>query len=668
MTARRELARALTNIPLVLGLAGVLAIGVIALFGPQLARGDPQAQRVLIFYEGGRFEAPPTPPDELFALGTDPLGRDQVSRLLWGARLTLGATLLGLAGRAALGLLVGVLAGWRRGHLDTALTWLTNAVAGFPQLMLALLIAVALREQGFFGFVVALASVGWADVAQFVRGEVIRIRASAYVEAARAMGSSGIAILRTHVLRNLAPQLAGIFALEAGSVLLLLAELGFIGLFISGGAFYVDDSNRPILPIRDRAPEWGQMLAGVRQYTFSHQYVAFIPGVVVVAAVFAFNLFGEGLRAASDPFGARRLSPRTLGALGRGLGALALVGIVGYGVVTARSGEISFTDAMRQAREAAARMQPNAELIAGVVRFRAASHALAKPEKLNFYFREPGSPTILRVGFVGADANAMEVKPYDAEDDLPFASYQRVGRAAIPWEDALRLAEERGGRTYRAANTEWTTTVALVDEVEDPGLKFTVSYSRRAVGAGTLVGVQVASDAATGEPRSLNELADATRRAARALDGAVQLSRASLLWRWQPAPAAPAFALGVDRPSVRWYSFVRADLPADRRTVTVSYDTASQSGAPSVSVFSQETRPPVVPGRVDLVRAFERVEAAGGRELRLGWERARRPWSADASTLIVDGETVVNVFYATQDPGERAQFRYDPRTGNVIRM
>ena len=321
---------------------------------------------------------------------------------MWGARLTLGATLLGLAGRALLGLLVGVLAGWRRGPVDTALTWFSGAVAGFPQLMLALLIAVALREHGLIGFVVALAAVGWADLAQFVRGEVIRIRASAYVEAARALGSSGVAVLRAHVLRGLAPQLAGVLALEAGSVLLLLAELGFIGLFISGGAFYVDDSNRPILPIRDRAPEWGQMLAGVRQYAFSQQYVAFIPGVVVVAAVFAFNLFGEGLRAASDPFGEKRLSPRALGGLARGLGALALVGIVGYGVITLRSGEIAFTDAMRQAREAAARLQPSAELVAGVVRFTAGAHALAKPEKINFYFREPGSPTILRVGFVGA--------------------------------------------------------------------------------------------------------------------------------------------------------------------------------------------------------------------------------------------------------------------------
>lgn len=661
-----DLRRAVSNLPLILGLLGVLAIGLVALFGPQLAPGDPQAQRVILFYPDGRFDTPPTPPDELFLLGTDPLGRDQASRLLYGARLTLGATLLGLAGRVALGLALGILAGWRRGRADIAVTWLTNAVAGVPQLMLALLIAVAMREHGFLGFVVALAAVGWAELAQFVRAEVIRIRASAYVDAARATGARGLAILRTHVLRALTPQLAGVLALEAGSVLLLLAELGFIGLFISGGAAYLSDSGGPILPIRDRAPEWGQMLAGARHYAFSNQYVAFIPGIVVVAAVFAFNLLGEGLRAASDPFGPKRLSPRALGALGRSLGALALVGVLGYGIVTARSSEIGFTDALRQAREAAARVQPRAELIAGVVRFSAASHALERPEKLNFYFRDPGEKTLLRVGFVDADPNAMEVKRFDAEDDLPFESYRPIGEATTAWETALRAAEERGGRAYRAANNGWITTVALVDEAEDPGPKYAVSYSRRTIGT-TTAGPRMAIDAGTGEVRGLNELADATRRASSALDGPVQLSRASALWRWQPPPAPSALALGADRPTGRSYSFVRRDLPEDRRNVSVNYDAASQSGLPFVSVSTQQARPPVLAGRVDLVRAFQRAEESGGRELRQGWERARRAWQADASTAVVDGATIVNVFYIAQDAGERAQFRYDPRTDTVTR-
>ena len=319
--------------------------------------------------------------------------------------------------------------------------------------MLALLIAVALREHGLIGFVVALAAVGWADLAQFVRGEVIRIRASAYVEAARALGvqrGRGAARARPARSRAAARRRARargrLRAPPAG-------QLGFIGLFISGGAFYVDDSNRPILPIRDRAPEWGQMLAGVRQYAFSQQYVAFIPGVVVVAAVFAFNLFGEGLRAASDPFGAKRLSPRALGGLARGLGALALVGIVGYGVITLRSGEIAFTDAMRQAREAAAWLQPSARLVAGVVRFTAGAHALAKPEKINFYFREPrladDPPGRLRRRGPerhGGEAVRRGGRPPVHQLPADRRSGRRLGRGAAPGRGARGPDLSRGQR------------------------------------------------------------------------------------------------------------------------------------------------------------------------------------------------------------------------------
>src|SRR5204862_7535847 len=133
-------------------------------------------------------------------------------------------------------------------------------------------------------------------------------------------------ILSRHVFRGLAPQLFGLVSLEAGATLLLLAELGFLGVFMSGAIFLVDDQNRPILPVRDRAPEWGQMLAGAQQYAFSNQFVAFVPGIVVAAVVFAFNLLGEGARAATDPFSSLSLSPRAVGVLGRSLAVVALVG------------------------------------------------------------------------------------------------------------------------------------------------------------------------------------------------------------------------------------------------------------------------------------------------------------------------------------------------------
>ena len=334
---RDDARRLFANPALMAGLLGAVALAIVALFGAQLATQDPNAQRIVLFFPGGTFAVPPTPPDQYYPLGTDPLGRDQLSRVLYGARLTFTVVLLALALRATLAIGVGVIGGWSGGLVDRALTVLTNAVGGVPQFLLALLIAVMLRQQAVLGFTLALGLVGWAEGAQFVRAEVLRIRATGYIEAARALGARTGGLLSRHVLRGLAPQLFGLLSLEAGSTLLLLAELGFLGVFMSGGAFLVDANNRPILPARDRAPEWGQMLAGAQQYAFSNQYVAFVPGVVVCAAVFIFNLLGEGVRNATDPFSRLSLSPRGLGALGRGMAALAVVSALFFGVSEARA-------------------------------------------------------------------------------------------------------------------------------------------------------------------------------------------------------------------------------------------------------------------------------------------------------------------------------------------
>src|SRR5206468_6852530 len=154
---RADMFRAMRNVALLLGLAGVLALAFVALFGSRLTPSDPQAQRLVLFYPDGTFKVPPTPPDAYYPLGTDPLGRDQLARILWGARLTFTVVLLALLLRASLALAFGVVAGWRGGtYVDVLITFVTNAVAGVPQLLLALLVAVALREYAILGFVVAL--------------------------------------------------------------------------------------------------------------------------------------------------------------------------------------------------------------------------------------------------------------------------------------------------------------------------------------------------------------------------------------------------------------------------------------------------------------------------------------------------------------------------------
>ncbi|MGH2491957.1 MAG: ABC transporter permease [Candidatus Limnocylindria bacterium] len=658
---RDDLRRMLRNVPLILGLIGVVILGALALFGAQLSAADPQAQRLVLFYPDGTFKVPPTPPDSYNPLGTDPLGRDQLARILWGARLTFTVVLLALLLRAALAVSLGILAGWRGGATDALVMLVTNAVAGVPQLLLALLVAVALRDHAIIGFVVALGVVGWSEGAQFVRGEVARIRAAPYVEAASALGARTRGIVTRHLLRSLAPQLFGLGALEAGATLLLLAELGFLGVFMSGAVFLADDFGNPILPVRDRAPEWGQMLAGAQQYAFSNQYVAFVPGVVVAAAVFAFNLLGEGARAATDPFSTTSLSPRGVGLLGRGLLGVAILGGVFFGVAEARSTEVSFDEALRMAREAVERVEPGDELIAAVVRFSSESHALAKPEKFNFYFRSSGVTRTIRVGFPDADANAMEVMR-DVEEQLETDQLGRLDAWSVPYAGALEAGEDGGGRSFRISSRTWWVRLVLSHDNALPVATYRVMYSSQA-SMTTPPNVDVLVDATrVGPETAVIRRAFATIRAQAALGGPVAVVNASANWR---SSAAPQGGFGVDRPVGVGYSFVRSDLPEDFRT---AFAGSGNSGG-QVFVRTSSVRPRPLPARIDVEEAFRAVEGAGGASLREQWSReGSADWSANAFADMQGTNVVVIVTYMRlPGPGTPATFRYDVETGEVRR-
>ncbi len=653
---RSDLGRFTRNVALLVGLLGVLALAVVALFGSQMTQSDPQAQRIVLFFPGGVFKVPPTPPDAYYPLGTDPLGRDQLSRILWGARLTFTVVLLALIIRTTLAVGVGLLSGWRRGPIDELLTLVANAVAGVPQLLLALLIAILLRDEAIVGFVVALGLVGWAEGAQFVRAEVARIRRAPYVEAATAIGGRTRGILARHVMRGLAPQLFGLIALEAGGTLLLLAELGFLGVFLSGFVFLVDDANRPILPVRDRAPEWGQMLAGAQAYAFSNQYVAFVPGVVVAAAVFVFNLLGEGVRAATDPFSRLSLSPRALGALGRGLAAFALVCAAFFGVAEARSTELSFEDAMAQARAAAERVEAGAPLLAGVILYSAESHGLAKAQKYNFYFRSKSVTATLRVGFPDGDQNAMEVK-LDDEDGLSYQLMQPLRAIGIPASKALQLAEDQGGRSYRTART-WLTRIVVSQDESLPYPTYRVSY---AVPQGiSTPAIDILLDARTGNSDAPEFRSPTARlRAEVLLAGTVALSGISAQWRSSSAPNVVSF--GAEKPASLTYAYVRPDLPNDLRVVSVTYDTGGRSGA-FVNTVTPRQQPLAMP--VDIEAVFAAVERGGGTALRADWGR---DWQAGASTVTFTGTLQVRVTYFRGGPAI-ATFAYEVVTGAITRV
>jgi len=660
---RDDARRMFANPALIAGLFGAILLAVVALFGAQLATQDPNAQRIVIFFPGGTFAVPPTPPDQYYPLGTDPLGRDQLSRVLYGARLTFTVVLLALFLRAALAIGVGVLGGWSGGVIDRAFAVITNAVGGIPQFLLALLIAVMLREQAILGFTLALGLVGWAEGAQFVRSEVVRIRATGYVEAARALGAPTRGLLGRHVLRGLAPQLFGLLSLEAGSTLLLLAELGFLGVFMSGGVYLVDAQNRPILPARDRAPEWGQMLAGAQQYAFSNQYVAFVPGVVVCAAVFIFNLLGEGVRNATDPFSTLSLSPRGLGALGRGMAALALVSGVFFGVSEASATSLSFDDALRLARESAARVEPGAPLVAAVVRLRSDAHALERPEKYNFYFKSSGVTPYWRVGFPNGDQNAIETQRNEEDGlilgDTPLAPWTAT------WQDALVSAEKVGGGAYRNSTRTWLVRIVLQQEPELGMPLYRALYT-----SGSIVGqpnIDVAVDANTGQPPDASrQIALARIQARTALNGPVALTGATAFWRADSPPVLIGF--GAERPVSTFFSFMRSDQD-DRRSVGISF--GERSG---VSIGQTSVRPPALPQDFDITVAFRTVEAAGGRAVRDDWARLGNPfWTASAVVVTQpEGAPFIRVDYLLSTPQQSspptiASFRYELATKQVTR-
>ncbi|HKY51562.1 MAG TPA: ABC transporter permease subunit, partial [Candidatus Limnocylindria bacterium] len=583
-----------------------------------------------------------------------------LARILWGARLTFTVVLLALILRATLALTFGILAGWRGGAVEAVVTLITNAVAGVPQLLLALLVAVALREHAIIGFVVALGIVGWSEGAQFVRDEVVRIRAAPYVEAASAVGNRTRGIIARHLLRSLAPQLFGLGALEAGATLLLLAELGFLGVFMSGAVFMTDDSGAPILPVRDRAPEWGQMLAGAQQYAFSNQYVAFVPGVVVAAAVFAFNLLGEGARAATDPFSATSLSPRGVGLLGRGLLGLALVGGLFFGVAQARSTEVSFDEALRLAREAVQRVEPGDELVAAVVRYSSEAHALAKPEKFNFYFRSSGVTRTIRVGFPGADANAMEVMR-DIEEVIDADRLASLDGWRLSPVRALEAGEDGGGRGFRVTSRNWVVRIVLTHERALPVPTYRVMYASQ-MAATASPNIDVLVDASReGEETPELRLAFAKLRAEAALGGPVALVGATISW----CSDARRGCVGLSRPVGSQHSFMRSDATEDRRVVTVS----SGGSSGQVQVGTSSVRQPQLPPGLDLDAAVRAVEAAGGAAVREQWAReGSADWSVSATAGIQGGGgAAITVRYFAQPRGYVAVFRYDLVTGEVRR-
>jgi ABC-type dipeptide/oligopeptide/nickel transport system permease subunit len=254
----------------------LLAVGLLALLAPWLAPADPMA-----------LVAPPlTPPSAAHWLGVDHLGRDMLSRLLFGARWTLGAALLAAIIATLPGILLGLLAGYFEGPLDIAISRALDVVLAFPRLLLALGI-VALSGRGLFNVALATGLAGIPLVARVVRGEALVIRRQTYIEAARALGAGDPSIIRRHVWPNVAGTALVVVTLQVGWAILDVSALSFLGLGPPLGT-----------------PEWGTMLNEARIVLRDAPWEALVPGLALALTVLTVNLLGDALRDALVSHGA----------------------------------------------------------------------------------------------------------------------------------------------------------------------------------------------------------------------------------------------------------------------------------------------------------------------------------------------------------------------------
>ena len=261
------------------GLGLVLALVAVALLADGLAPYSPTV---------GELSARLQAPSAAHWFGTDDQGRDILSRLIHGSRITLFVVALVAVLAAPVGLLVGTAAGYAGGWLDAVLMRITDIFLAFPKLILALAFVAALGP-GIENAVIAIAITSWPPYARIARAETLSIRQADYIIAVQLLGAGPVRIVLRHVMPLCLPSVTVRVTLDMAGIILTAAGLGFLGL----GA-------QPPLP------EWGAMIAAGRAYVLDQWWVAAAPGAAIFVVSLAFNLLGDGLRDALDPKSAGR--------------------------------------------------------------------------------------------------------------------------------------------------------------------------------------------------------------------------------------------------------------------------------------------------------------------------------------------------------------------------
>lgn len=254
----------------------ILALIAVAapLFSQFVTHFDPARQHLT-----DNFEVPGRP----YLLGTDELGRDTLTRLIYGGRVTLGVAFLTVLLSLSLGSAVGLLAGYYGGWLDDLLMRIVDVFLAIPAIFLFILMSILFRPNAIT-LAAIIASVGWGGVARLVRGEVLSVKQRDFILAARTIGARDVRVIFRHLLPNVLPVLIVAASLGVGQIILIEAALDFLG-----------------LGIQPPTPSWGNMLTNAESYFFHSTWLVVFPGLTIFITVLASNIFGNAVRDAFDP-------------------------------------------------------------------------------------------------------------------------------------------------------------------------------------------------------------------------------------------------------------------------------------------------------------------------------------------------------------------------------
>lgn len=266
--------RVLKNKIAVIALFFILFIFFVAIFAPYIAPHDPYKINVYNVL---------SPPSSEHPLGTDELGRDVFSRVIYGARVSLRVGFLAMGIAIITGTILGAIAGYYGGFIDSLIMRFVDVMLSFPTLFLILAV-VAMLEPSIYIIMIVIGLTGWMDVARLVRAEVLSVKEREFVLAARAIGASSIRILFRHIIPNAIYPVIVAATFAVGGAILIESGLSFLG-----------------LGIQPPEPSWGGILSVGKDYITVAWWMSLFPGIAIFLTVLSFNLVGEALRDALDP-------------------------------------------------------------------------------------------------------------------------------------------------------------------------------------------------------------------------------------------------------------------------------------------------------------------------------------------------------------------------------